>query len=286
MMLLTPFDPWRNPLCTCLNKLTFSPYTGCDHNCIYCYATSYIPQFYNCRPKKNLIPRLKNEAQKLTGQLISIANSSDPYPTVEKNLNLTRQSLKTLSKYPCRIQIITKSDLVTRDTDILRKMKAVVAFTITTENDDLAKQLEPNAPPPTKRMKAIEKLTQQNIPVCARIDPIIPSLNDNPEKLIKTLATLGVKHITSSTYKTKPDNWNRLRQAFPETASKLKPLYFIQGERISGYRYLPRELRYTLMKNARKLTEMAGMTFGTCREGFAQLNTATCDGAEYCGYTH
>jgi DNA repair photolyase len=285
-MLLTPFDPWRNPLCTCLNKLAFSPYTGCDHNCIYCYATSYIPNFNNCRPKKDLIPQLQKEAHKLKGQLVSIANSSDPYPTIEKSLNLTRQSLKTLSQYPCRIQIITKSDLVTRDTDILRTMNAVVAFTITTEDDNLAKQLEPHAPSPSKRIQAIEKLTQNDIPICARIDPIIPSLNDNPEKLIKTLATLGVKHITSSTYKAKPDNWNRLKQAFPASASKLEPLYFTQGEKKGGYQYLPSKLRYTLMKNVKELTETAGMTFGTCREGFAQLNTSTCDGADYCEHKH
>jgi DNA repair photolyase len=165
-------------------------------------------------------------------------------------------------------------------------MNAVVAFTITTDDDDLAKQLEPNAPSPSKRIQAIEKLTQHNIPVCARIDPIIPSLNDNPEKLIKTLATLGVKHITSSTYKAKPDNWNRLKQTFPETASKLEPLYFTKGERIGGYQYLPKKLRYTLMKNVGELTESAGITFGTCREGFAQLNTSTCDGAQYCGHRH
>jgi DNA repair photolyase len=281
-MLLTPFDPWQNPLCTCLNKLTFSPYTGCDHKCVYCYATSYIPHFYDCRPKKNLIPGLCKEAHQLRGQLVSIANSSDPYPTIEKNLNLTRQCLKTLSHHPCRVQIITKSDLVARDTDILRTMNAVVAFTITTENDDLAKLLEPKAPPPSKRIRAIEQLTEQNIPVCARIDPIIPLLNDNPEKLIKTLAALGVKHITSSTYKAKPDNWNRLKQAFPETANKLEPLYFIEGERIGGYQYLPKKLRRTLMKNAKELTEQVGMTFGTCREGFAQLNTSNCDGANYC----
>jgi DNA repair photolyase len=285
-MLLTPFDPWRNPLCTCLNKLTFSPYTGCDHNCTYCYATRYIPHFNNCRPKKNLIPRLRNEAKKLTGQLISIANSSDPYPTIEKDLNLTRQSLKILSQHPCKVQIITKSDLVTRDADILRTMNAVVAFTVTSDNDDLAKKLEPNAPSPTKRIQAIQRLTQNDIPVCARIDPIIPFLNDNPETLIKTLAALSVKHITASTYKAKPDNWNRLKQVFPETANKLQPLYFTQDQKTGGYQYLPKEQRYTLMKNIMELTERTGMTFGTCREGFPQLNTSTCDGANYCGHRH
>ncbi|HKZ93567.1 MAG TPA: radical SAM protein [Candidatus Bathyarchaeia archaeon] len=282
MTLLRPFDPWRSPLCTCLNKLTFNPYTGCDHKCIYCYATSYVPHFYNCRPKTDLLKRLKTEAQRLNGQLISIANSSDPYPTIEKTLQLTRQCLKTLSNQNCRIQIITKSNLVTRDTDILQKTQSAVAFTITTDNDALAKQLEPNAPPPSQRMRAIETLTQRGIPVCVRIDPIIPSLNDNSADLIKTLATLGVKHVTSSTYKIKQDNWKRFRQVFPPTAQQLAPLYFKRGEKMGGYRYLPAKLRYNILKGIREQTTQAGMTFGTCREGFPQLNTATCDGAEYC----
>ncbi len=282
MTLLTPFDPWRSPLCTCLNKLTLNPYTGCDYKCIYCYATSYIPNFYNSRPKKNLITRLQREASHLNGQLISIANSSDPYPNIEKNLNLTQKCLETLSKHNCRIQIITKSDLVARDSDILQKIPSVVAFTITTDNNKLAKQLEPNAPTPSQRTKAIKNLTQNNIPVCARIDPIIPFLNDNTEILVKTLATLRVKHITSSTYKVKGDNWKRFKQSFPATAKQLEPLYFGKGEKIGGYRYLPKKLRYNIMKTVREQTQKAGMTFGTCREGFPQLNTASCDGAEYC----
>jgi DNA repair photolyase len=285
MMLLTPFDPWRSTLCTCLNKLTFNPYTGCDHNCIYCYATSYIPNFHNCRPKKNLIPKLEKEAQNLRGQLISISNSSDPYPTIEKELELTRQSLQALAKRDCRLQIITKSNLVTRDIDILQKTSSVVAFTITTDNDKLAKQLEPNAPLPSLRIQAIKTLTQNGISVCARIDPIIPTLNDNPQILIETLAASGVKHITASTYKVKPDNWKRFTHAFPTTANRLKPLYFERGKRINGYQYLQHELRYSLMKRIRNQTEQTGMTFGTCREGFQQLNTVSCDGSEHCQHS-
>jgi len=281
-MLLTPFDPWLSPLCTCLNKLTFNPYTGCDHNCIYCYATNYISNFNNCKPKKNLVPQLQKEAQQLKGQLISISNSSDPYPTIEKELELTRKCLHALSNHNCRIQIITKSNLVTRDIDILQKTKSVVAFTITTDNDELAKKLEPNAPPPSQRIRAIKTLTQTSIPVCARIDPIIPHLNSNCKALIEKLAHIGVKHVTSSTYKIKQDNWKRFTYTFPAIAEQLAPLYFEKGERISGYRYLPQKLRYSLMKHIRNQAEQAGMTFGTCRENLTQLNTASCDGQEYC----
>ena len=278
-MLLSKFDPWTSSLCTCLDKLTFNPYSGCNHRCVYCYASSYIPNFFNCRPKKDLIQRLEKESHKLKGEIISISNSSDPYPTIEKELDLTRQCLEILAQRNCKIQIITKSDLVVRDIDILKKRPSMVAVSVTINNDDVSKKLEPNAPSSSARIKAIETLIQRGIPICVRIDPVIPSLNDNPKDLIETLASLGVKHITSSTYKVKPDNWKRFSINFPEIAEQLEPLYFEKGEKISGYRYLPKEMRFNLMKKVKELTETNDMKFGTCREGLSQLNSATCDGS-------
>jgi DNA repair photolyase len=145
--------------------------------------------------------------------------------------------------------------------------------------DDIARRLEPNAPSSSARIKAIETPTQKGIPVCARIDPIIPFLNDNPSNLIKTLATIGVKHITTSTYKAKRDNWKRFSATFSEIAKALETLYFEKGERIGGYHYLPREIRYRVLKELKELTEKNGMKFGTCREGLSQLNSAVCDGS-------
>ncbi|MGQ9624142.1 MAG: radical SAM protein [Candidatus Bathycorpusculaceae bacterium] len=278
MNLITPFDPWHSKLCTCPPKLTFNPYTGCDHRCLYCYASSYIPKFYACRPKKDLLARLEREAQKLRGEIVSIANSSDPYPTIEAEKALTRQCLKILARCDCKIQIITKSDLVTRDIDLLAKFPTVVSLTITTEDEAIAKILEPKAPPPKQRLKAIQTLAENGIPTTVRIDPIIPYINENPENLIKTLAEIGVKHVTASTYKVKADNWQRLSLAMPETARKLKPLYFEKGEKTARYTYLPKGLRLKLMENIAVLAKKHGLKFGTCRESLNYLNTAACDG--------
>ncbi len=206
MPLISSFDPWQSGLCTCPPKLTFNPYTGCDHKCIYCYASSYIPGFSECKPKKDLLERLRSEAPKLKGEIISLSNSSDPYPKAEQYAGLTRRCLEILAESNCRIQIITKSNLVARDDDLLKQVPSTVAFTITTDDDQLAKTLEPNAPSPSQRLSAAQDLISQGIPVSVRIDPIIPYVNDQPQKLIKTLAAMGVKHITSSTYKVKPDN--------------------------------------------------------------------------------
>ncbi len=266
-------------MCTCPPKVTFNPYTGCDHGCVYCYASSYVPKFSHCRPKKGLLQRLRREAEKLKGETVSVANSSDPYPRTEATTGLTRRCLEILAESNCRIQIITKSNLVIRDGDILSKTPSTVALTITTDDTEVAKLLEPNAPPPNERLSAAEDLISKGIPVSVRIDPVIPFVNDRPRRLVLTLASIGVKHVTSSTYKIKPDNWRRFSAVLPEAAEKLKPLYFKQGEKIGGNTLLPRDLRFKLMKNIRDLTTAKGMKFGVCREDLARLNTAACDGS-------
>jgi len=279
MPLISSFDPWRSGLCTCPPKLTFNPYTGCDHNCLYCYASSYIPAFRDCRPKKDLIATLRREAIKLRGQTISIANSSDPYPRKEVSGCLTRRCLEVLAGCNCKIQIITKSNLVARDADLLCKIPSTVALTITTENEFLATVIEPNAPSPSQRIRAAEDLIKAGVPVSVRIDPIIPSVNDQPQRLLKTLGDIGVKHVTCSTYKSKPDNWARLRLALPKVMEQLKPLYFNEGERIGGSALLPKDYRYRLLKNVRDMALAQGLQFGVCREGLAGLSTAACDGS-------
>jgi DNA repair photolyase len=277
--LISSFDPWQSSMCTCPPKLTLNPYSGCDHGCLYCYASSYVPNFGDCRPKKDLLAMLRREAAKLKGEIISMSNSSDPYPRMEANAGLTRQCLEILAESNCRIQIITKSNIVTRDDDLLAKVPSSVALTITTDDDGLAKVLEPHAPSASERIRAAQDLLAKGIPVSVRIDPIIPLVNDDPRRLIVTLADLGVKHITSSTYKPKPDNWRRLSQALPQITEKLKPLYFQQGERVGGNTLLPKTLRLKLLSNVRDLASAKGLKFGVCREGLPQLNTAACDGS-------
>jgi len=276
--LLKVFDPWKSELCTCPDKLTFNPYTGCDHNCVYCYASSYIPRFHECRPKTNLLARLKREAAKLRGELISLSNSSDPYPQLEQKTGLTRNCLEILVASRCRLQIVTKSDLVTRDIDLLKRIACVISFTITTANDELSKKLEPGAPVSSRRLEAIEMLVAAGIPVTARIDPVIPFLNDDLATLLKIVSDLGVLQVTCSSYKIKPDNWKRFSAVFPDVVKKLKPLYFIEGKGVGRSTYLPKTLRFDLMKKAKELAEENNMKFGCCREGFS-LNSAVCDGS-------
>ena len=129
----------------------------------------------------------------------------------------------------CKIQIITKSNLVARDDDLLSSVPATVALTITTDDDMIARIIEPNAPIPSQRIRAAQDLLKAGVPVSVRIDPIIPHVNDQPQKLIKTLADIGVKHITCSTYKAKPDNWGQTQPSVAKSDGATKAAVFSRG---------------------------------------------------------
>ena len=127
----------------------------------------------------------------------------------------------------------------------------------------------------------MKKLSGAGVPVSLRFDPIIPGLNDaETERIVKGVATAGVKHITSSTFKPRPDSWRRFQRVFPEAAAKLAPLYFERGGRHHNSCYLPQRIRLELMKRVRKACDARGLTFASCREGLRELTTgASCDGS-------
>jgi DNA repair photolyase len=281
MDVIKPFDPWEGTLCTCKSKYSLNPYTGCSHGCIYCYITSYIPNGFNCRPKKDLLNRIKKDMRRIDKMPISMSNSSDPYPPMEKKKNLTRGVLQLLCKYQHPTLVVTKSDIVVRDSDILGEMPSSVMFTITTLKDAY-KKLEPHAPPPRKRLQALKKLRKAGISCGIRLDPIIPRISQDTKEVVESAEKAGALHITCSTFKPRPDAWKRFERAFPIIAKNTKELYFEQGERISGARYLPKKLRLNLLNQVKEYVEDAGMTFGVCREGLDLSSAKSCDGSHLC----
>lgn len=279
-MILNPFDPWKSRLCTCPSKLSLNPYTGCPHGCLYCYARSYIPHFSCCRPKADLPRRLDREAAKVPpGRLVAMSSSSDPYPPMEEELCLSRSCLKILRDRGLAVQVVTKSCLVARDAHLLAGMRASVAITLTTLDDSISRILESGAALPGQRLKAMEKLAALGVPVSARIDPIIPGINDAEiDDLVSAVSRAGARHITSSTYKARPGGLKRIVNAFPEQGAALQRL-FAGGEMIGGSLYLPAELRMDLMERIAASSELEGLTFSSCREGSEPAPGINCDGS-------
>lgn len=282
MSLITPFDPWKNKLCTCPEKYSFSPYTGCIHGCLYCYASSYIRDFTRTREKVNLLKKLEREIKKIPEHsIITIANSCDPYQPLEKKLQLTRKSLLMLSKQKLKISMVTKSPLAIRDMDIFKELNnMILIFTITSLDDKLSKKIEPSVNYTVKEKLKALCIFSKSIPVAARVDPLIYPLNTlNLKKIIKRLKSCGVKQIITSTYKTKPDNFMRMKKIFPQYARLWDELYTIKGERMGGCNYLPFNLRKKLIEEIREISLAEKLKFSSCREGLGFLNTSGCDGS-------
>ncbi|MBC7194864.1 MAG: radical SAM protein, partial [Caldisericia bacterium] len=178
MRIIKEFDPWKGRYCTCPKKFSLNPYTGCSFSCIYCYITSYIKNPNVVRLKDEVIEKVKKDLKSFDKNFyIMLSNSSDPYPYIEKKLNVTREILKIFKEENIKVLIVTKSDIIIKDIDILKDMNVVVTMTITTLDENY-KLIEPFAPSPQRRLNAIQFLSENNISVAVRIDPIIPFFND------------------------------------------------------------------------------------------------------------
>ncbi len=274
MKYVRPFDPWKSPLCTCPFKYTLNVYTGCDHACVYCYITAYIREPFRARPKKDLFRTLFKDLEEVDKKsFIALSYSSDPYPRIDEKYGHTRRVLEILNRKGVRYLILTKGSSFLRDLDVISKGKCALGITVTTIDEDKAKALEPNAPSPKERIRALKKAKELGIPVYARIDPIIPFYTE--EDLEETIKELSfVFHITFSTLKMRPDIFARMRAKFPELMKKLGPLY---KTKMAGYYYLPKKLRFEILEKAKDIVHSYGISFGSCREAY--LSEGSCDGS-------
>jgi DNA repair photolyase len=274
MNVITEFDPWKNPLCTCPKKYSFNPYTGCMHKCAYCYAT-YVPRFWELREKKNLFKRLEKDLEKLPANaLISMSNSSDPYPPVEKSRGITRKCLEILRNYDVKVLIITKSDIVTRDVDILREMRCAVAISVTGFSSTV---FEPFAPKPEKRIEALKFLKDHDIPVILRLDPLMPWMKEEEWREVLEKCYF-VDHVVTSTLKLRKDSFERIAKINPNLREFLKKLYFEKGEKICNSWYLSRELREKMLSVIAEKCKEMGISCAFCREGIP-FKARSCDGS-------
>ena len=186
---------------------SINPYRGCEHGCIYCFARP-THAYYGLSPgldfetklfyKPDAAERLRKELHDLKYQVdvMALGTNTDPYQPIEREQKLTRRILEVLAAYNHPFGIVTKSDLVLRDADIIAPMAekgmAVVTLSVTTLDRDLARKLEPRAPTPPKRLAAIGTLAALRIPTGVLTAPMIPALNDMElERILEAAAKAG-----------------------------------------------------------------------------------------------
>ena len=170
-----------------------NPYRGCEHGCIYCYARPSHAHMGHS-PGLDFETRLyakPNAAQLLEAELgkpgyqpraIALGANTDPYQPVERTYRITREILEVLDRTNHPVGIVTKSALVSRDIDILSRMAkkglVKVAVSITTLDRKLARQMEPRAATPQRRLEALTRLAEAGIPSVVMVAPVIPGLTD------------------------------------------------------------------------------------------------------------
>ncbi|MCL2065753.1 MAG: radical SAM protein [Candidatus Cloacimonetes bacterium] len=192
-------------------------YRGCDHGCIYCYARSNYYEktdnFDKVRAKQDALRIVRDDLLKKKKKgVILTGGVSDPYNSKEKEYKLTRNALELINAFSFGICIITKSDLVKRDTDILLDIKehspTSVNFSITCSDDEMCRKVEPFASTTTERFEAIEHLSKNGIITGVLIDPVIPYITDSTEniqELVKKAKAHGAKYVYISTLVTMAD---------------------------------------------------------------------------------
>lgn len=220
---------------------SINPYRGCEHGCIYCFARP-THAFLGLSPGLDFESRLfvkpdapailERELQRkgYKCQPIAMGTNTDPYQPIERRLEITREILKVLSRYNHPVTIVTKSNLIVRDIDILAGMAerglAKAAVSVTSLDRRLARRMEPRAATPARRLEAIKALAGAGIPAAVMVAPLIPSLNDPElESILEQAARNGAReagYILLRLPLELKDLWREwLDRHYPDRASRI-----------------------------------------------------------------
>jgi DNA repair photolyase len=264
---------------------TINPYRGCEFACKYCYAR-YTHEFMEMRDgvdferkiyvKQQAAWLLRQDLKKVKrGEEIAIGTATDPYQPAEKRFEVTRSILEEFAQHSgFQIGIVSKSDLVLRDVDVLRRVaeqnQLFVNITITTLDTDLARILEPRAPRPDLRLKAVKELNLAGVRAGVICAPVVPGITDSPaalDALVKAAKEAGGKYIYANPLFLKPCSASIflpfLEKEFPQLVEEYRTRYADKSFVSKVYAKRISELMASLRKKhgiAREITDRAGIS--------------------------
>ena len=226
---------------------TINPYRGCEFACKYCYAR-YTHEFMEMRDgidferkiyvKQQTAWLLRQELGKVKAdEEIAIGTATDPYQPAEKRFEITRSILQEVAQHQgLQVGIVTKSDLVVRDIDVLREVakrnSLFVNLTITTLSTKLARILEARAPRPDLRLQALTKLRRAGLNAGVICAPVLPGITDSPaalDNLVRATKEAGGKYVYANALFLKPCSANIflpfLEKEFPQLVADYRKRY-------------------------------------------------------------
>jgi DNA repair photolyase len=253
---------------------TINPYRGCEFACKYCYAR-YTHEFMEMRDgvdfeqkiyvKQHAANLLRQELRHVKpGEEIAIGTATDPYQPAEKRSEVTRALLEEFTLHRgLDLGIITKSNLILSDTELLQKIAAHnrlhVSITITTLDVELARLLEPRAPRPDLRLEAVRKLNEAGVSTGVSCAPVIPGITDVPkdlDNLVRAVAQAGGRHIFANPLFLKPCSAAVFMPFLKEQFPHLSDNY---AKRYADRAYLPKTYHERISQLMRKLRQKYGI---------------------------
>ena len=209
-----------------------NPYLGCEHACAYCYAT-FMARFSDIKDewgsfvgvKENAPEILRREIPRRRPGVVSFGTVCDAYQPVEERYGIARSCLEAfIGADGFDVGVLTKSDLVLRDVDVLSKLpSADVGFSITCLDHRLAAAFEPGAPSPSRRLAAMRELSREGVPVWGFFGPVLPTLTDTEGEIgevLRAMAEAGATRVLVDAMNLYPKVQSRVRaliaKVFPD----------------------------------------------------------------------
>ncbi len=218
------------------NNYNMNIYKGCCHGCIYCDSRSEcyrVDNFDEVRAKENALALIERELKsKRKKGVVGTGAMSDPYNPFEREYKLTRGALELINRFGFGVSIATKSQLVSRDIDILKEISkhspVLIKITVTAADDMLCKKIEPNVSVSSDRFKAIKKLSQEGIFTGVLLMPVLPFIEDTEDNIgsvIEFAYNNGAKFIYPAfgvTLRQNQRDWyyKKLDELFPSVKEK------------------------------------------------------------------
>lgn len=199
-----------------------NPYTGCEHNCVYCYAT-FMKKYSNHKEpwgefvdvKINAPTVLRKQIKKFKKGRVLFSSVTDAYQPVENKYEITRKCLQQLVGAHFFVSVLTKSSLVRRDIDVLQELSCEVGFTFTTLDDTIKVVFEPKSSPVQERLKALQTVHDAGISTYAFFGPIIPFVSDSQESINEMFDVVQnhVQYVIVDRMNLYAPVWNRIQSA-------------------------------------------------------------------------
>ena len=227
-----------------------NPYHGCAHRCAYCYAPSVLGHdretWGRCvEVRQNMPTVLSRELRRKERGVVGISSVTDAYQPAERRYQMTRYCLELLVRYDWPVCILTKSDLVVRDIDLIEGLTdAEVGFTITTLDEHQRRLLEPGAPPVARRLAAMRLVSDAGVPTYAFIGPIYPTSTVNElQKLVRKVHDAGATYVLVDRLNLKRGVWLSLLKALGPDSSLLSTARRRLFQEDGGNDYYSRAIR-------------------------------------------